>query len=236
MRQDHETAPGRRTVLKALVSTLPGVWVARQAGAADPPASRGLRFFNDEEAAAMDAIADRLIPSDAHGPGGKEAGVTAFLDGQLAGAWGAGDHFYRQGPFFSGTPEQGYQLALTPAQLFRRGLAELDQALRAAEGQAFAGLPPERQDRWLMRMQQGELDLDAVPAPVLFQALLDATIEGYFCDPIHGGNAGMAGWRLVGFPGAYASFAQDIERHGAVWRGEPVSIADGHRAAGGGHG
>lgn len=87
-----------------------------------------------------------------------------------------------------------------------------------------------------MRMQQGELDLDAVPAPILFQALLDATIEGYFCDPIHGGNAGMAGWRLVGFPGAYASFAQDIERHGAVWRGEPVSIADGHRAAGGGHG
>lgn len=88
MRQDHETAPGRRTVLKALVSTLPGVWVVR--GAADPPASRVLRFFNDEEAAAMDAIADRLIPSDAHGPGGKDAGVTAFLDGQLAGAWGPG--------------------------------------------------------------------------------------------------------------------------------------------------
>ncbi len=43
---------------------------------------------------------------DASSPGGKEAGVTDFLDGQLAGAWGAGDHFYRQDPFFSGTPEQ----------------------------------------------------------------------------------------------------------------------------------
>ncbi|WYX25289.1 gluconate 2-dehydrogenase subunit 3 family protein [Achromobacter xylosoxidans] len=71
----------------------------------------------------MDAIAARLIPADELGPGAKEAGVTQFLDGQLAGAWGAGEQFYRQGPFESGTPEQGYQLSFTPAEMFRRGLA-----------------------------------------------------------------------------------------------------------------
>lgn len=68
------------------------------------PRSRVLQFFNATEAANMDAIASRLIPNDDLGPGAKEAGVTFFLDQQLAGGWGTGDHFYRQAPFEAGTP------------------------------------------------------------------------------------------------------------------------------------
>ncbi|OZI73721.1 MULTISPECIES: gluconate 2-dehydrogenase subunit 3 family protein [Bordetella] len=230
--EDHP-ARGRRNVLKALTVGLPGAaWAGRAHGApqqSPPPdpagAGRTLRFFNPREAAAMDAIAARLIPADELGPGAKEAGVTYFLDGQLAGAWGAGDQFYRQGPFHEGTPEQGYQLSFTPAEMMRRGLAALDEACRQRDGKPYAELDAGRQDAWLRAMQEGEADFSPLPSAVFFQALLQATIEGFFSDPLYGGNRDMVGWKLVGFPGAYASFSNDIERHGVQWAGQPVSIA-----------
>lgn len=224
----------RRGLLKALAVGVPGaVWAPHAAAApeatpapAAAPPNRTLKFFNAQEALAMDAIAARLIPADELGPGAKEAGVTQFVDGQLAGAWGAGEQFYRQGPFEAGTPEQGYQLSFTPAEMFRRGLAALDAAARKQDGKPYAELDAQRQDAWLHDMQAGKPDFSPLPSAVFFQALLDATIEGFFSDPLYGGNIDMVGWKLVGFPGAYASFSNDIERHGVIWAGRPVSIAN----------
>lgn len=224
----------RRGLLKALAVGVPGaVWAPHAAAApeatpapAPAPPNRTLKFFNAQEALAMDAIAARLIPADELGPGAKEAGVTQFVDGQLAGAWGAGEQFYRQGPFEAGTPEQGYQLSFTPAEMFRRGLAALDAAARKQDGKPYAELDAQRQDAWLHDMQAGKPDFSPLPSAVFFQALLDATIEGFFSDPLYGGNIDMVGWKLVGFPGAYASFSNDIERHGVIWAGRPVSIAN----------
>lgn len=226
----------RRGLLKALAVGVPGaVWAPHAAAApeatpapAAAPPNRTLKFFNVQEALAMDAIAARLIPADELGPGAKEAGVTPFIDGQLAGAWGAGEQFYRQGPFEAGTPEQGYQLSFTPAEMFRRGLAALDAAARKQDGKPYAELDAQRQDAWLHDMQAGKPDFSPLPSAVFFQALLDATIEGFFSDPLYGGNIDMVGWKLVGFPGAYASFSNDIERHGVIWAGRPVSIANAH--------
>ncbi|WP_454668989.1 gluconate 2-dehydrogenase subunit 3 family protein [Achromobacter kerstersii] len=233
---------GRRGLLKALAVGVPGVaWAVTARGApgesppatghgasppAASPANRTYKFFNAQEALAMDAIAARLIPADDLGPGAKEAGVTNFLDGQLAGAWGAGSQFYRQGPFEKGTPEQGYQLSFTPAEMIRRGLAALDAATRKQDGKPFAELDEARQDAWLHDLQAGKPDFSPLPSDIFFQALLDATIEGFFSDPLYGGNADMVGWKLVGFPGAFASFSNDIERHGVIWAGKPVSIAN----------
>ncbi|GAA4341560.1 hypothetical protein GCM10023144_42500 [Pigmentiphaga soli] len=243
----------RRDVLKAFALGVPAALSARTASAAAPSSSpppgaaaaqpgggmpmpmqnagagqRTLRFFNREEAEAMDAIAARLIPADELGPGAKEAGVTRFIDDQLAGAWGSGDQFYRQGPFEQGTPEQGYQLSYTPAEMFRAGLAKLADASNKAHGRRFAELSAADQDALLGQLEKGQLDFSPLPAAVFFQALLDATMEGFFSDPLYGGNGGMAGWKLVGFPGAYASFSNDIERHGVAWTRPPVSIADSH--------
>jgi len=55
--------------------------------------------------------------------------------------------------------------------------------------------------------------------------LLDGAVEGFFSDPVHGGNRDMVGWKLIGFPGAMASFANDIERHNVAYVRAPVSIA-----------
>lgn len=257
--QEDVPRSGRRGLLKALAVGVPGAaWAvtARGAGAETPPAAAASHgaappaspaspsnptytFFNTQEALAMDAIAARLIPDDELGPGAKEAGVTIFLDRQLAGAWGAGSQFYRQGPFEKGTPEQGYQLSFTPAEMIRRGLAALDAATRKQDGKPFAELDAARQDAWLHDMQAGKPDFSPLPSDVFFQALLDATIEGFFSDPLYGGNADMVGWKLVGFPGAFASFSNDIERHGVIWAGSPVSIANAKShmgKPGGGHG
>jgi len=184
------------------------------------------RFFNGNEARAAEAAVARLIPADDTGPGAKEAGVAAFIDLQLGSAWGNGDHLYRHPPFLAGTPQQGYQLAFTPAEMFRLGLAKLDESARKAHGAVFADLTPAQQDALLAQAEQGKLDFGALPSAIFFAALLDATIEGFFSDPIHGGNRDKIGWKLVGFPGVHASYANDIERHGVAWTRPPASIAD----------
>ncbi|CAG9167883.1 gluconate 2-dehydrogenase subunit 3 family protein [Cupriavidus respiraculi] len=240
--------PMRRILLKAIGTGLPataaaaGLAADASQGAASGTAARGAprlasvpQFFNDRERTTIDAIVARLIPADDLGPGAREAGVTEFLDRQLAGAWGSGDNFYRHGPFAAGTPEQGYQLAFTPAECFRFGLARLDEACRQRHGnKGFAQLSAAQQDAMLSALERGEIDTGALPAKVFFQMLLDGTMEGFFSDPIHGGNRDMVAWKLVGFPGAYASFANDIERHNVPYVRPPVSIANAHGMHGGG--
>ena len=183
-------------------------------------------FFNADEARTADAALARVIPADDSGPGAREAGVVVFLDRQLAGAWGQGDHFYRKGPFLPGTPQQGYQLAFTPAEMFRLGLAKLDENARKLRGAAFADLTDAQQDELLGQAEHGKLDFGALPSNIFFASFVDATMEGFFSDPIHGGNRDKIGWKLVGFPGVHASYANDIERHGIAWSRAPASIAD----------
>jgi len=187
---------------------------------------RAWHFFDGREGRTVEAAVARLIPTDESGPGAAEAGVAVFIDLQLAGAWGAGDHMYRHAPFLPGTPQQGFQLAFTPAEMFRTGLAKLDESARKAHGAAFADLTPSQQDALLAQVEHGQLDFGALPSTAFFGALLDATMEGFFSDPIYGGNRDNIGWKLVGFPGVHASYANDIERHNVAWTRPPASIAD----------
>lgn len=51
------------------------------------------------------------------------------------------------------------------------------------------------------------------------------SIEGMFSDPMHGGNAGLIGWRLIGDPGPRMSYRDEIDKHfGQPWRLKPVSL------------
>ena len=152
-------------------------------------------YFNVEEALFIEAACERLIPADESGPGAVAAGVPAFLDHQLNGAWGAGERLYRSGPWLNGTPAQGYQLPFTPAELFHVSLRAINRNL-TARGTPFSALPGEAQDAYLKSLESGEHDLDGVPSAVFFDALLNKCPSRAF-SAIRS-TAGTATWRRGG--------------------------------------
>ena len=182
-------------------------------------------FLNRDEAAFVESAVARLIPTDAQWPGALEAGVPNYIDKQLAGAWGAGERLYRSGPWRPGTPSQGYQLPFTPAELFRAALGAINRDLARA-GTPFGGMPVERQDAYLRGLEAGGKDLGGVPSDVFFEHLWQCTVEGFFSDPVYGGNHDMVAWRMVGFPGAYASYYELVDQHGINIERAPTSLAE----------
>ncbi|HEX3915188.1 MAG TPA: gluconate 2-dehydrogenase subunit 3 family protein [Steroidobacteraceae bacterium] len=190
-----------------------------QEGAADsPPAvsGSGYVYFTPVEAVFIEAAAARLIPNDEVGPGAVEANVPFFLDRQLAGPFGRGDHYYLGGPWPKGTPQQGYQSRFNPAQLYRAAIAAIDQYVSANLGAgSFARLAAQDQDKFLKQLESGDLKLGGgVDGKAFFAMLLQNTREGYFSDPIYGGNKDMAAWKMIGFPGAHYNYKDWVSRHG----------------------
>lgn len=214
--------------LLAAVAIAPVLQV--QAAPTSPPAPQrdeAWLALNASEAALLGALVDRLIPADGLGPSASEAGVVVFIDRQLAGAWGGGVRLYRSGPFHRGKPEQGYQLPLTPREYFGAGLAAIDHWARSSLGAPFERLSADKRDAALRSLEQGEADLGGIDARALFEALLAITTEGFFADPIYGGNRGKAGWQLLGYPGLPATYAQAVKTHkGRAYAPTPRSIED----------
>lgn len=165
-----------------------------------------LRFFTASEALDVSAAAARIFPADETGPGANEAGVTIYIDRQLAGRYGKDAFRYSQGPYQAGVPEQGYQGKETPREIYRQGLATIS---------GLSGLPVEVQDKRLR----------AIESTMFFNLLRTHTIEGMFCDPMHGGNIDRIGWQLIGFPGPRMSYYEEVEQyHGRAFRPDPVSL------------
>ena len=199
-----------------------------RAGAADaPPGVDGtdFRFFMPAERAFVTAAVDRLIPPDTTGPGASEVGVPFFIDRQLAGLFGQGQHYYLSGPWPKGVPEQGYQSRFTPAELYRKAIPAIQTHVRARfKGAAFEHLAAADQDAVLKDLEGGKIDLSGVDAKTFFDMLLQNTKEGYFSDPIYGGNKDMAAWKMIGFPGAHYDYLEWAGRHGQRAPFPPVSF------------
>jgi gluconate 2-dehydrogenase gamma chain len=192
--------------------------------AAQTPES-GLQFFTPEEAARVTAIANRLIPADELGPGAGEVGAARFIDRALAGAYGTSRDLYMRPPFLPGVPSQGAQSPLTPAVRYRVGLAALDAHCRAAfAGRGFVDLSGQEQDRVLADLEQGRIAITG-GGRAFFDLVLRDTVAGFFADPQYGGNQGMAGWRLIGFPGARYDYRDVVARHGEPYHLPPVALA-----------
>lgn len=211
---------------------MPGMGSMAGMGPAHPGGAGTYTFFTDPEVAFMKAAVARLIPADELGPGGVEADVPFFIDQQLSGAYGAGAHFYNQGPFGAETPFQGYQLPLSPAELYRVGIAATDKYCQQTNGKDFAALDAARQDDVLSGLQgiAGDVDLKEVPGTAFFARLLGDTMDGFFADPAYGGNKGMVGWKLVGFPGVKADYAEALARHNQPYHAEPAGLRSLHEA------
>lgn len=184
-------------------------------------------FFNADEAAFIEPAVARLIPADETGPGALEADVHVYIDRQLSGAWGAGAGMYQSGPWLPTPAELGYQLPFTPAEVFRKALRAIVDELRDTDAGDFASLDADAQDAYLRALEEEERDLGGVPSNTFFQYLLDMTVEGFFADPVYGGNRDMVGWKLIGFPGAYANYYELVDQHGIAFDRPPVSIGEG---------
>jgi gluconate 2-dehydrogenase gamma chain len=198
-------------------------------GAADAPpgvSGTGYVFFVPSEAAFIETAVGRLIPNDAVGPGAVETGVPFFLDRQLAGNFGRGDHYFLGGPWPKGTPEQGYQSRFSPAQLYRAAIAAIDKYVGANfQDASFSKLAAADADKVLAGIESGAIELEGgVDSKTFFAMLLQNTKEGYFSDPIYGGNRDMAAWKMIGFPGAHYDYKEWISRHGERVPFEPVGM------------
>ncbi len=152
--------------------------------------------------------------------------MVDFIDNQLAGSFGRGERWYMKGPFADGLETQGYQSEHAPAALYRAGIAALDNHCRQRfAGRVFAELGEEDQDALLKQIEDEGLEFEDVSATAFFGMLQDNAIEGFFSDPIYGGNRDMVGWKLVGFPGARYDYRDYLDHNGARISIEPVGLS-----------
>lgn len=247
MTDEHDAGPktvNRRALLK-LVGAGAATGVLPLSGAAAEDSMQGMQhaaakpadpaaelppvyqFLNGDEAAFIESVVDTFIPADDVGPGALELGVATFIDGQLNSGYGRGDRMYLQGPFIEGTPEQGYQLRMTPSELVRNGILDLNAYLREKHKRTFDGLSSDDRVAVLTQLEKREIQLPTVPTAVFFNLLYDLTMQGYFSDPLYGGNKGKASWKMIGFPGIGAMYADKIEAYrNKKYMSEPLSIQD----------
>jgi gluconate 2-dehydrogenase gamma chain len=164
---------------------VPGV-----AAAAQPPVSAApetLKTLTRLEYDTLDAICSRIIPTDANGPGAREARAARYIDWGLSGA-----------------------LESTRAQ-YASTLAAVEAHALASKGTAFSKLAPADQDAIV-----NDLSQNRVPqAPQgFFNTLRAHTIQGTFSDPFYGGNANYVGWDLIGYPGVRIAVPAEYQQWG----------------------
>ena len=175
----------------------------------------------------LKAAVDTFIPADDLSPSGSDCGVVDFIDQQLAGAWGGGAGLYRDGPFFPGKPEHGYQFGLTPRELLRAGIAAADAWTRNVHGKDFFRLADADRIAALKAFEDGSAEFSNVPSMDFFEALLNITMEGFFADPIYGGNRDCAAWKMIGYPGLPARYRDAVKTSFGKRYGQPPrSLAD----------
>src|SRR5262245_54998017 len=186
---------------------------ASASAAQTPPDAEPLLTLTATEHAFIVAAVDTLIPADELSPSGSACGVAIFIDRQLGGAYGMGARLYRQGPFPKAKPELGYQLSLNPREFFRAGIESANAWARKTYGKDFDRLSEADREAALKAMEDDKAPFPGFSSRMFFDALLQITMEGFFADPIYGGNRDMSGWKMVGYPGLPATYREDIIKY-----------------------
>jgi gluconate 2-dehydrogenase gamma chain len=141
------------------------------------PAREAFESLTAAEADLLEAIVARLIPTDALGPGAKEARAAHYIDRALGGA------------------------LASSRQSYEAGLAALDRYSRSSRGKPFTELAAAEQDSVLIDVETGAASGFAGSSAQFFNLVLGHTHQGTFGDPYYGGNANFVGWDLLGYPG-----------------------------------
>jgi gluconate 2-dehydrogenase gamma chain len=199
-------------------------------GSAADLGHKPLLFFSTAQADTIAALAERIFPADASGPGAIDARVVDYIDSQLSGGFGVGDGLFLGGPFLKpGDSVHGYQFPLTPRDMYKRGLDALTDYLnKNYGGQSFSSLSAATQDKILTLMSTGGIPME--PASENFFAMFQENVlEGLFADPVYGGNKNFVGWKWVRFPGdpmAYGDiYFEFIDKFSAVYNVAPAGLA-----------
>lgn len=227
---DQDTpGPNRRTFLAAGMSGIavlatPGELVFKykervKYRTAEAGAAGGFKFFTQDEARLITAMAERIFPSDDGTPGATDAHVVNYIDGQLHGPWGQGQREYRSGPFLKpASTGHGWQYDLTPAQAYRHALPQFDSYVKNKYGKSFVNLSATDQDAALTTLEGGLITSMSNPSALDFWGLFRANVlEGLFGDPLYGGNHNMVGWRWIGFPGNPLAYGDPYEKYIGDW-------------------
>ena len=187
----------------------------------DPQAGGGAAgtFFNAHQRATIEAAMARIIPTDDQ-PGAREAGTIDFLDRYLSGL----DFIYAKpdGSGFEKLEGKRADAWRQRVEIIRAkyvdGIKELDRKSQSQFGADFVQLTSEQQDRVLTGMEHPALETGAgmeeakAVEPALqqtsaeidlafFPLLALHTRQGFYADPIYGGNKRRVGWKLIGFEG-----------------------------------
>ncbi len=193
----------KRVGLAGTAAVVPGPLVAAATAApadavmAAPPdalaqapaaAREAFETLTAAESDTLEAIAARLIPTDATGPGAAEARAAHYIDRALGGPLAAS------------------------RQAYAAGLAAVDAYAQSAKGSPFHRLSAADQDAVLTAMQGNAATGFTPNAASFFNLVRGHTIEGTFSDPYYGGNANFVGWDLIRYPGVRVSVSADEQR------------------------
>jgi gluconate 2-dehydrogenase gamma chain len=121
------------------------------------------------------AVADRLIPPDAHGPGAKDAGAQRYFEWVLA------------------DPRMK-----NIKSIVTRGAVWVNRAARKENNVAFFDLEPARQDELITRLAENKVRPSGFTPNAFVRVMLALTLESYLGDPKYGGNKDQLGWKTVG--------------------------------------
>ena len=158
----------------------------------------------------------RIIPTD-HEPGAREAGTIDFVDRYLSGI-----EFIYAKPDGSGfetltgkRADAWRQRVEILRKTYVEGIAALDALARETFGAEFEVARRASAGRELsLRLAGKEAQASGAQdeGPALQQTLTETelsfvpllamhTRQGFYADPIYGGNKGQIGWKVIGFPG-----------------------------------
>ena len=215
------------------------------------PHQHHARFFDPRQRATVAAAMARIIPTDDL-PGASEAGCVDFVDLYLGGI----EHIYAK-PDGSGfetltgaVAESWTRRVEILRQKYIEGVRALDAEACARFGAEFCKIGAEQQDEVLTALERAgtqpasaggapgegpalqqtltEIDLEFLPLLVMH------TRQGFYCDPIYGGNRGRVGWETIGFPGPTSLMEVFTGRFSALpWfaEGEEEKYREANRGA-----
>ncbi|HUQ88741.1 MAG TPA: gluconate 2-dehydrogenase subunit 3 family protein [Vicinamibacterales bacterium] len=154
------------------------------------PRREAIENLTAAEAETLEAICARIIPSDANGPGAREARAAHFIDRALGGA------------------------LKESRETYRAGFAALDRYCKSSRGAAFVDLSTRDQDSVLMDVESGSATGFEGSSAAFFNMVRTHTLQGTFGDPYYGGNANFVGWDLIGYPGIRLNVTSENQRLG----------------------